>query len=236
MRLRESVALVVAVSLLIPFALSATSDVNELALVDKLAAARNGYEKALRDLVAYYNSAGYSEKFFRASEELEAFRQIPTRDYLQLVSPIRPPAVKVRSIKQADILYEDGLTYKNYPDLLGKKTRLIKAIERFMMLLDSYPDSDKADEACYMVGEIYEGFYFQDPFSAVTHYDKAAKINPHIGMPAFYRAGLIYANKIPRPALAAERFRKVIQYSLNERHRQAAATKLERMKEANLIK
>jgi len=236
MKTRERLSVVVAVALLVPLAVAAAGDANELALIDDLVAARAAYEKSLRDLVSFYSTEGQTMKYFRASEELREYGEIAKRDYMQMGSPIKPPSVKQVSHKGADILYEDALLYKTYPDLLTKKKKLVKAIDRFKLLLRLYPDSDKADDACFMLGEIYEGFYFQDSFMAAGYYDQAVLINPNTPWPAFYRAALIYYKELPSPEKAAERFRKVIEYSLTDSHKRDAVRKIERLKADKLIK
>jgi len=236
MKTRERVVFVVAMGMLLPLVLAATGDVNELALVDSVVAARAAYEKSLRDLISFYSTEGMTQKYFSSSEELKKYQEIPKHDFLQMGSPIRRPAKKLTNYKGADIYYEDGVLYKEYPDLFTKKKKLVKAIDRFKMLLEQYPDSDKADDACYMLGEIYEGFYFKDPYSAAGYYDKATMIDPHTVWPAYYRAAMVYYEQIPSYEKAAERFRLVIQYGLNEKHKEDAVKKLEQMKADGLIK
>ena len=237
MKVREAFAVAAALGMLMTLAFAAGGDTNELALIDTLTAARASYEKALRDLVGFYSSAGYTEKYTRAKEELQSFKEIPIRDYLQLNSPVKPVAAgKFRSIKEADMLFEDGVTYKEFPDLSSKKKRLIKAIEHFQLILDNYPESDKYADACFMLGEIYAGFYFKDPNTGVTYYEKAILANPLLPYPAYYKAGLIYYDRIPRPKLAAEMFKKVIQLGIDtEENRQDAIKKLAKMRGDGLI-
>jgi len=236
MKIRKLISLTAVVALTAPVVLFAAGDANEFALVDKVVGARESYEQALMDLVEYYNNKGYVDKFHRASEELDSYRKIPKLDFLQLSTKVAPPASKQRSIKEADILYEDGLMYKNYPDLFAKKKKLLKAINRFQTILQQYPDSDKADEAAFMLGEIYSGVHFKDYKTAVDYYDQAGKINPYIEYPAFYRAAYIYYKQIPRYELAAERFKLVRQYSGNDKHKADAVDKIARMKNDGLIK
>lgn len=236
MKIRRLLRIAAVVALLGPVALFAAGDANEFALVDKVVGARENYEQALMDLTEYYNNKGYVDKHLRAAEELDAYRTIPKLDFLQINTKVSPPASEQRSIKEADVLYEDGVMYKGYPDLFTKKQRLKKAINRFQTILEKHSLSDKSDEAAFMLGEIYSGFYFKDYKTAAGYYDQAGKINPYIEHPAFYRVAYIYYRRIPRYELAAERFRLVRQYSGNDTHKADAVDKLARMKNDGLIK
>jgi len=237
MKIRKTISLAVVVTVLLPIVLFAAGDANEFALVDKVVGMREAYEQSLRELAEYYNNKGYADKYVRASDELAAYLSIPKLDYLQLnVKMVSPPAAKQDAIKEADILYADGVMYKEYPDLLTKKSKLKVAIARFQRIIENYPESDKADEAAYMLGEIFEGFYFKDFGTAATYFDQAGKINPYIAKPAFFKAANIYYYKLPRYEKAADRYRKVRQYSTNDEHKKSAAYRIARMKVNGLIK
>ena len=171
----------------------------ELALVEKVVESREQYERALVKLGDYYRQSGQDLKLRQAEDELEDLRKVTTYDYVLLVDVLAVTPRPLRSIPEADALYEVGMAFKDYPATLfvfGKKEKLEKALRKFEQLITEYPESDKVAEAAYRIGEIYGGASFNDFLRAAKYYEAAFRWDPKLSHPARWRAAQIYDDKL----------------------------------------
>jgi len=171
----------------------------ELALVEKVVESREQYERALVKLGDYYRQSGQDLKLRQAEDELEDLRKVTTYDYVLLVDVLAVTPRPLRSIPEADALYEVGMAFKDYPATLfvfGKKEKLEVALRKFKQLITQYPESSKVAESAYRIAEIYEGASFNDFLLAAKYYEATFRWDPKTTRPARWRAARLYDEKL----------------------------------------
>jgi tetratricopeptide (TPR) repeat protein len=187
----------------------------ELALIENVVKSRAQYEDALVALVDHYTRTGQHKKLEQAREELEDLRKVTKYDYVVLVDVLAVTPSPVKSLPEADRLFEDGTAYKNYPATLfvfGKKEKLEQALEKFKKLIVTYPDSDKVAEAAFRIAEIYEGPSFSDFALAAKYYEATFTWDPKTTLPARWRAAQLHEKKLESLSEA----RRIYQLCANE--------------------
>lgn len=207
----------------------------EKQIVDQLVKARKLYAQKLRELIQFYIDTGNYIKRKRAEQELAELQQVTKYSYVILSDLLGADVHPTKNIPEANKLYEDGLSYKNYPDLFTKTKRLKKAIQRFEELIRDYPESDKADDAAYMLAEIYAGFYFRDYLSAAKWYEKNFEWNPHTRYPSRYKAARVYDKHLHDYAKAVDLYDLVARYSPFPENREKARKRLAELRELGYI-
>ena len=220
----------------VAFAFAAEESISrgaEYDLVEKVVQSRTEYKLALEGLVEFYNKLGDAGKLGMAREELEAFDDVPQNQYLLVVRKVKP-GTATENIVDANRLYKDGLSYKKYPDIFRKKKKLREAVKRFTTLLEKYPASDKADDACYMLGDIYAGFYFRDYSRAVKYYEECFRIDSRTRHPARLKAAEIYHRKLKLLDKAMELYEETEEDSPFIRNRQIASKRIVELKAQNI--
>jgi len=206
----------------------------EYDLAEKVALSRSAYKASLETLIEFYAKLGDATKLAMAQEELDAVDAIAQPQYVLLTRKLKAGSAE-ENILEANRLYQDGLNYKNYPDLFTKKKRLESAIKRFTELLDKYPTSDKVDDACYMLGEIYEGHYYKDYDRAAQYFEKCYEVNPDTKHPARFKAAEIYYKKLKMWNKAMDVYQETWEHSPVLKNRQIAAQRIEELKAYNIL-
>jgi len=207
----------------------------ELQLADKLEKSRRTFKADLEKLVNYYAQSGQYLKLRNAREELNYLLTFSPLDYVRKIDPPRRAAKGTHFIEEAEILYQDGIMYKEYPDFFNKKDRLLLAIARFNRLLTKYPQSDRVDDAAFMLAQIRGGYYFKEWDIAVDLYEKCIEWNAGTPHPARFRAAEIYLKKMKDYDRAAAYFRWSAENDLNADIREKSAEHLEEMREKGYL-
>ena len=207
----------------------------ELQLVDNLQKAREVFSSSLEKLTNYYAQSGQHLKLEKAREELSHHLTYSPINYVTMSDVPRPAAKANRFIEEAEILFQDAVMYKEYPDLFNKKDKLIVAIARFRRLFAEFPDSDRADDAAYMLAEIRRGHYFGDWQTALELYENCIQWDEGTEYPARFRAAEIYLDKMKDYDKAAEYFRWTVNNDPNDNFRTKALEQLTKMREGGLL-
>ncbi|MFH0963375.1 MAG: hypothetical protein V2A58_05115 [Planctomycetota bacterium] len=209
----------------------------ELVLVENVYTAREAFRTELEKLVNFYAQSGSQARLARARTELTGLLALPRQGYLVAgAGPATPPGKAVRYIEEAEILFQDGIMYADHPDPVRKKANLTLAISRFERLLSLYPESERSDDACFMLAEIRQGMHFNDWQGALELYATALSYDPGTTYPVRLRAAEIYYRKLKDYETAAENFRWVAANDLDPASRQKAAQYLREMKATGRIK
>jgi tetratricopeptide (TPR) repeat protein len=181
----------------------ATPDAAEVDMVETLAASRTQYRVNLEALQKYYATKGNVIKRQWAEKEMRMLGEMPQYRYLSAPESVMTKLRATDSIQAADELYDSAMKAYNSRFLFlfvdGSKYRL--ALNRFNLLLSQYPTSDKADDATYRCGTIYE--YFGDYEIAATCFQRAYQWSETTPYPARYRAALLLDDKLHLRAEAA---------------------------------
>ena len=184
----------------------------EVDIVEDVGANREAYKQSLEMLVRYYEKTGNNTKLNWAQKELNALNVMPWYNYIPaVVTPDQ--ARQTISIRDADMLYEDALSFEQQATPIGElvvnKNAYRQALARFEQLIKQYPTSDKIDEAAFEAGKISE--YFKDYTIALDYYKRAYKWNPDTTYPARYRAARILDKYMHRYSEALALYKEAIE-------------------------
>ena len=196
-----------------PYAPPAVSaNAGEADVIDKVVNARQDYKVYLEALVSFYDKAGNNEKYNLAKKELYALDTMAQYDYFNPLAVATTYSASTL-VMDADILYDDALMDKQqaekYSLAFVNKDLYRSANSKFRELIKKYNNSDKIDDAAYMVGEISE--YFKD-YSIALEYYKAAYIwNSETPWPARFHAARILDKRMHNYAEALPLYREAIE-------------------------
>jgi tetratricopeptide (TPR) repeat protein len=185
----------------------------EIDIVENMAAHRQAYREGLELLVRYYTKTGDNHKLDWAKRELNALNVMPWYNYLVPVVAANTYRATTM-IPDADLLYEDARLQKEGAEPLGStlfvdKNAYRMALRKFEDVINKYPNSDKIDDAAYMLGEISE--YFRDYSIALEYYKRAYTWDPDTPHPARFKAARILDKYLHRNAEALELYKKAVE-------------------------
>lgn len=201
----------------------------ETQIVDAITSARMNYKNALEEIIQYYMDIGNHSRIKKARKELKSLEGMPQLKYLTASEETTSVSHSI-NIEEANILFQDGKTYKSTLNPVKKKIKLKSAEIRFKKILADYPKSDKADDAAYELASIYEGRYFKDYESAAFYYVKCYQLNASTDKPARFKAAWIYDKHLNDYKRAAKIYRGVLRNSKDEAYRFTAKSRLEQLK------
>jgi len=200
----------------------ANPDASEVDLVEKLAQQRSEYFEALIELKGYYESVGNFRKTQWADRELAMLGEIPQYSFIisgemtkeGVKSFVDVPAANAK-YAEAKELYDKA----KFMALIGDKPSLRKALAMFNEIIETWPNSSKADDSAYYAGQIYH--FFKDYKLAALYYKRAIQWSPDFsGAPIRYRLASTLDYKLGRRAEALSYYKLALEkesgYSANE--------------------
>jgi TolA-binding protein len=186
----------------------------ELVYVENVVKARQQYEKALDELIDYYQKEGDRPKEEDARRERQDFANAKKYDYVFLADLVSPDLSPKRDIGEANTLYADGLRAFNERVYFwnGRSDKYERAARKFEDLIRRFPESDKIDDAAYHLGRCYEaGGTTQDYRRAIVWYQRAYQWNPRTEFDPRFRIAEVYEDGLH------ERDRAIAFYTLEVR-------------------
>jgi len=197
----------------------------ELALIERVAKARQDLKGALVELVNYYQRVGDLSNANRAERELDRFNSMEQYDYAKKTAgPVEEPVKILKYIPEADDYYTDGLIIAES----RRKARKDLALKRFEKVLEEWPESEKAPLAAYQMAEIYAGIYYGDYDLAAEYYQKTYRLNPATTLPALVKAGDMYC-KLERFDEAVTMYKLAVTGSRDVKHKEEAEKQLDKL-------
>jgi TolA-binding protein len=182
---------------------------SDIEKVERVLAARRDYQTSLEQLRAFYVQAGDVERARWAEEELLQFHRIAKHAY-RLELDVPPPTLQAtQNIPEANDLYRRAMTYKDKgwsTDYLDNQRR---AELLFQQILTNYPQSDKIDDAAYMLGDIYESKAYKHYRRAALYFERCFQWNPNTQFDARLRAARLYDKYLQERTHAVELYRDV---------------------------
>lgn len=210
-----------------------SGNAGEVQLVEQVALAREAYRQSLEALKTYYSDTHNRAKLDRVEKELAEYSAIEKYEYLNEVGLASPALRPTASITAADDLYKEGMAFKSYPAFPDEKRGKLKlAVQKFRAIINDYPTSDKIDDAAFRLGEIYEGWYYNDFTQALVCFERCFQWNPKTEHPAYYKAAKLYDEKLLMRDKAVELYRKVISSDLDKGHVSEALNRLKELSAA----
>jgi TolA-binding protein len=198
-------------------------------ITNAIISTRENYKNTLEELIQYYLDVGNQLRLKKARNELKALNKVPQFGYLMAsgdTTNINPS----KNIEEANILFEDGKSYKSALNIINKKSKLLSAEARFKKIINDYPESDKVDDAAYELADIYDSYYFKDYESAAFYYVKSYNLNENTDKPARFKAAWVYDKHLKDFKEAVKNYNEVLRNSKDEAHRSTAKTRLDQLK------
>ncbi len=200
----------------------------EVRIIKVITSERKIYKNTLEELIQYYMDTGNNLRLKKARKELKELNKVPQLEYLK-ASTKTINIYPSRNIEEANILFEDGKSYKNTRSIINKKSKLIYAEIRFKKILNDYPESNKADDAAYELAEIYDSNYFKDYEGAAFYYVKCYNINENTDRPARFRAACVYDKHLKDFKEAVKNYNEVLRNSKDGAHLITAEKRLNQL-------
>lgn len=193
----------------------------EVDLVEAVISSRNAYEQNLDRLRQFYVSRGYAEKETWARYEQDGFRTVKRFRYL-MGSEVPAAALRPEnSIPAADALYDEGRKLMRQGGhgvpILYREDLMVRAADLFRELIEKYPNSDKIDDAAFMLGEIHKEYLKEQETIAVTWYERAWTWDPRTPHPARFQAAVVYDYRLHDRDHALELYRAVVEQETDNR-------------------
>jgi len=166
----------------------------EIDLVEDMARRRNSYRVSLKVLINFYQGAGDATKLAWGQRE---YALMPQYRYLMPGEALRADLQATDSIDIADELYAEAVAlYKEAGGLLIiiDENKLRVSLNKFNLLIENYPSSDKIDDAAYKAGRIYR--HFQDYEIAAIYFQRTFQWDENTPYPARFSAAYILDRKL----------------------------------------
>ena len=199
----------------------------ERELVKKVHQTRDAYQAALERLRAYYVHVSNSENLHWSEQELTDYHQTPKHPYildLDLPSKNLKPD---KSIPKANRMFRQALDWLQRPSLVDRDDNYKRAELLFRRLLRDYPTSDKLDETCYYLGEIYSSKYFQHYRRAAAFYEQVILYEPNTNLDARLQAARVYERHISNHRRAIELYQEVLRHEVDPEQTREARRRLD---------
>jgi tetratricopeptide (TPR) repeat protein len=193
------------------------ADRTEIDLVEEMIFHRALYARHLRALVTYYSEHGYENKATWARNELNDLRHVKPYRYITDAEVPVAGLEPTNSIAEADELYAEGVALMKkgghgIPALYNQDTMKL-ALAKFKQLVDTYPSSDKIDDAAFMIAEIHkEYFEEEDNDIALLWYQRALDWNPHTPHPARFQMAVLLDYRMHERERALAMYQQVLEH------------------------
>jgi tetratricopeptide (TPR) repeat protein len=198
----------------------------DLAIVERLLAARKEYQATMETLRAHYIGTGDVERARWAEEELVQYHRINKYPFrLELELP--PPTLQGNyNIPEANELYRQAIKYKDHGYGQDFSDNQHRAELLFQQLLTNYPQSDKISDAAYQLGDIYENKPFRQYDRAAAYFERCFQWNPKTHFDARMRAARLYERYQSERGHALEIYRNITQVSVDPKQLEEAQRKV----------
>jgi tetratricopeptide (TPR) repeat protein len=187
-------------------------NVSEADIVEEMSSNRQAYRRGLLLLIKHYEQMGNNMKLEWAQSELAGIDKAPQYNYIVEASLAGSDLQASTRIHEADDLYMEafGLETKAREFVVVADENLLRmALERYNMLIQMYPSSDKIDDAAYKAAGIYE--HFQDLTVAALYYERSSDWNPNSVHAGYFKAAYILDRRLARRDEAMELYKQALE-------------------------
>lgn len=198
----------------------------DLALVQRVIAARRDYQVGLEQLLTYYESVGDAERGRMAEDELRQFHRVAKAAYIIDLDVAGPGLRPDQNVPAANDLFKKAMSYKNKG--LGSEytDNQIRAELLLQQLLQQYPTSNRCSDAAYHLADIFESKKPIQYRRAAVYFERCAQWNPATTLDARLRAAMIYDRFLNERNKAIQWYQAVLSSDPDERRRQDAKKRL----------
>ena len=186
--------------------------VSEADIVEEMSSNRRAYRRGLVLLVEHYEQMGNNMKLEWAKSELAGIDKAPQYNYVVEASLAGPDLRANTRIHEADDLYMEALgleTKARELVVIVDESLLRMALEKYNMLIQVYPSSDKIDDAAYKAAKIYE--HFQDLTVAALYYERSSDWNPDSIYSGYFKAAYILDRRLARRDEAMDLYKAALE-------------------------
>jgi tetratricopeptide (TPR) repeat protein len=187
-------------------------DVSEADIVEEMSSNRQAYRGGLVSLIEHYEQMGNNMKLEWAKSELAGIDKVPQYNYIVEASLAGPDLRAVTRIHEADDLYMEALgleTKARELVVIVDESLLRMALEKYNVLIQKYPSSDKIDDAAYKAAKIYE--HFQDLTVAALYYERSSDWNVNSIYSGYFKAAYILDRRLARRDEALDLYKRALE-------------------------
>lgn len=196
-------------------------------LVKKVYETRDQYQAALERLRAYYVHVTNEEQRYWAEKELTDFHMGIKSPYILEMDLPSADLKPDTNIPKANRVFREGLDWLNRRTVSNSSENYHRAELLFRRLLRDYPRSDKLDETCYYLGEIYSSKYFQQYDRAVAYFERVWHYEPNTNLDARARAAYLYEKHLNDHKRAVELYQDVLRREVDPAQTREARRRLD---------
>lgn len=199
----------------------------ERELVRKVYEGRDEYQASLERLRAYYIHVNDEENRFWVEKELTDFHLIIKSPY---ILDMDLPSAELRpdtNIPKANRIFREAVDWLNRKTVTDRAENYKRAELLLRRLLRDYPRSDKLDEACFYLGEIYSSKYFEQYRRAVAFYERVFLYEPNTNLDARMRAAYIYERNLSDNRKAVDLYQEVLRREIEPNQTKDARRRLD---------
>lgn len=202
---------------------------DEKKFVKKVVESRDRYEKDLLELREFYRRLRMKEREAEVEKELAGLRE---QKRVKGETPDAPreggPAVlqAVQSLPEADEIFARGEKFRRSANPFTRKSALASAVDEYQKILLRHPTSDKADDAAYWLGAIYESIHYENFQKALEYYRLCVQSDPRTDHDARYRIAVILDYNLKDRESAAEAYKIAAEEDPVPENREKAKSRL----------
>jgi len=192
----------------------------EQALVKAVHTARDEYQASLERLRGFYIRSKNVEMQYWVEQELSQFHMMVKDPYILDFDLPSKDLKPNQNVAEANKILADARAHLERPTLTESAKNYHRAELLLRRLINDYRQSDKLDDACYYLGDIYSSKYFEQYRRSVAFYERVFWYDPATNYPARLKAALVYEKQLNDHERAKQLFQDVLQ-----RHTDPAQTR-----------
>lgn len=201
----------------------------ERELVRAIHDARDGYQASLERLRAYYVHINNHEAQTWVERELTEYHLIVKNPYLLDMDLPSEDLKPDTNIAKANRIFREAVDWMNKRAVMDttKSGNYKRAELLFQRLIHDYPRSDKLDEACYYLGQIYSSKYFEQYRRGVAYYERVFHYEPNTNLDARIKAAQLYEKYVDDRRRAVELYQDVLHREVDPEQTKEARRRLD---------
>jgi tetratricopeptide (TPR) repeat protein len=192
----------------------------EQALVKAVHTARDEYQASMERLRGYYIRSKNVEMQYWVEQELSQFHMMVKDPYMLEFDLPSKDLKPNQNIAEANKILADARAHLERPTLTESAKNYHRAELLLRRLINDYRQSDKLDDACYYLGDIYSSKYFEQYRRSVAFYERVFWYDPSTNYPARLKAAFVYEKQLNDHERAKQLYQDVLQ-----RHTDPAQTR-----------
>jgi len=183
----------------------------EQTLVKAVHTARDEYQASMERLRAYYVRSKNVEMQYWVEQELSQYHMMVKDPYILEYDLPSKDLKPNQNIAEAKKILADARAFLEKPSLTDTARNYHRAELLLRRLINDYRQSDKLDDACFYLGDIYTSKYFEQYRRGVAFYERVFWYDPATNYPARLKAAIVYEKQLNDHERAKQLFQDVLQ-------------------------